>query len=157
MPHGIFLSERGQAAGARRAVGSLQGPRLAHPSRSPRPSPGAGPGTTTTMSHRVVLTQCHLAHGCSRAPRGPHMGHRSHRHHQRYGPGCAVPAERHETLVPARSNALEARFHGVRYVSQLSWSTPGKARPVSGAPRASPAPRPDAHRRRAAPMSWSCS
>jgi len=51
----------------------------------------------------MVRTRCHLANGCSRAPRGPHIGHRSRRHHQRHGPGCAAPAERHETPVPARS------------------------------------------------------
>src|SRR5262249_40414647 len=31
---------------------SSHGPQLAHPSRSPRPPPGAAPGTTTTMFHR---------------------------------------------------------------------------------------------------------
>src|SRR5262249_14445460 len=42
------------------------------------------------------------------------IGHRSHQHLQHPGPGCAALAERHETLVPVRSNALEARFHSVR-------------------------------------------
>ena len=64
-------------------------------------------------SRRREIGHSRSANGCSRAPRDPQTGHRSHRHHQRYGPGCAAPAERHETPVPARSNALEARFHSV--------------------------------------------
>src|SRR5215470_13284934 len=97
-----------------------------------------------------------LANGCSRAPRAPHIGHRSRRHHQRHGPGCAAPAERHETPVPVRSNALEARVHSVARIRRVPALVTGAAggtpelgqvslTPASCLPR-SPSPRQSAPR-----------
>jgi len=44
----------------------------------------------------------------------PKTGLRSHRHRQPHGPDALGQPERHETPDPARSDAVESRFHGVR-------------------------------------------
>src|SRR6516165_1491762 len=50
---------------------------------------------------------------------------RSLRHHQHHDPGEHELPERHETPDPARSNALKARFHGVRCRADHLWLSPG--------------------------------
>ena len=46
----------------------------------------------------------------------PKTGLRSHRHRQPHGPSALGQPERHETPDPARSNAVEPRFHGARLI-----------------------------------------
>src|SRR6185312_14402278 len=59
----------------------------------------------------------------------PKTGLRPHRHRQPHGPGALGQPERHETPDPARSDAVESRFHGARpRVGQRLYSRRARAR-----------------------------
>ena len=53
------------------------------------------------------------------APGSRKTGLRSHRHRQPHGSGPLGQLERHETLDPVRSSAVEPRFHWVRQRAEL--------------------------------------
>ena len=66
----------------------------------------------------------------------PQTGLKSHRDHQHHDPCALGLSERHETLVPVRSDALKARSHGVRHrlrVAGASISTVAITWPSSAA------------------------
>jgi len=118
----------GQGWGFRAGAESLDAPEFERESTEAdvgarsRPRPGSVPRAASahfSRDFRPGLGRRAPARPGAREPRK--IGHRPHRHLQHPGPGRAAPAERHETLVPVRQNALEARFHRVRCAGQ-----PGK-------------------------------
>ena len=86
----------------------------------------------------VLLACCGLTHRFIEAPM-QRLGRRvARRLDARFGPDSVAAsavrrrrpsAQRNETLVPVRSNALESRFHGVRHDGYLAWPSllPGSA------------------------------